>query len=236
MAIVDRIRQLTKQLYPTGRVFRMPIGGTFYKLHNALNKSEAKAYASSLSLLDSAIPDNANFSLEDANLWERRLGLITNQLVTLPLRILAIRNKMSKTRNIKARQHYSYMQGRLQAAGFNVYVYENIFPDGMGGYITKTPSEFSNEAFPNFGFQHGQKQHKQLNHGSSASYKIANSIYADEDNSFSIGSNYRCTFFIGAAIPGNWANVDKNRELEFRQLVLNLKGVHKIGFLLIHYV
>lgn len=236
MAIVDRIKQLTKQLYPTGRAFRMPLGGVFDKLHNALNKSEAKAYSASVSLLDSAIPDNDNFSVDDATDWERRFGLISNPTLSLSIRRLAIKNKMAKTRNIPARQHYLYMQGRLQAAGFNVYVYENRFSDGMGGYITKSPVVFSNEAYPISPYQYGQFQYGQVNYGGTPSNKIANSLSPSIDNSFNIGSSFRCTFFIGGVVPGDWANVDASRETEFRQLILNLKGVHKIGFLLIHYV
>jgi hypothetical protein len=64
---------------------------------------------------------------------------------------------------------------------------------------------------------------------------VANSLSASADSSFDIGENYRSTFFIGGEIPGTFADVDANRETEFRQLILKLKPSQTIAYLLINY-
>jgi len=122
-----RISHLTKRLYPKGRAFRIPFGSTIEKVHKGLAISESDAYASAVSLLDSILPDNDNFTTEDASNWERRLGLITNSATDLNSRKLAIERKMNHPGTIKARQNYMYLQGQLQDAGFNVFVHENRF-------------------------------------------------------------------------------------------------------------
>jgi hypothetical protein len=235
MAVVDKIKTLTSQLLPTGRAFWNKKGGSFDKLLSGLAASEARAYSDAVSILDSAIPDNANFTAEDATLWEIRLGLITNPLVSLSDRKLAIQRKMNHPGTIKARQNFRYLQEQLQAAGFDVYVYENRFPDGFGGYVTKSPTAFSLLPYPIRYNQHGDFQHGQTNHGGSYSNKIANSVNGSDDLSFSISPNLRSTFFIGGPTPGSWAVVDNNRQIEFRQLVLRIKPVQTVAFLLINF-
>src|SRR5688572_11845637 len=142
MEILDKIKSLTKQLYPTGRVFKMPVGGFFEKLHNGLAESENRAYEDAVSILDSALPDNDKFTSADASSWEKRLGLITNTSVSLDDRKLSIIRKMAHPGSVKGRQHYLYLQGQLQAAGFDLNVYENRYtnnglvdPINPGGLI-----------------------------------------------------------------------------------------------------
>jgi hypothetical protein len=120
--------KLTQRFYPKGRAFKIVSGSTKEKMHTALAESENTAYESGLAVLDSILPDNPNFTAEDATDWERRLGLITNQFVILSDRMLAIKRKMNHPGTIPARQHYKYIEGQLQAAGFNVIVTENRFP------------------------------------------------------------------------------------------------------------
>ncbi len=235
MAIIDKIKTLTKQLLPTGRAFWIPVGGDFEKLLDGLHASEARAYADAVSILDSALPDNDNFSTSDASAWERRLGLITNPLVSLADRKLAIKRKMAHPGTIKARQNYRYLEGQLQAAGFDVYVYENRFPDGFGGYNTESPSVFSLEPDPSVAIQHGDVQHGDSQHGGTLGNMISNSIDQTIDDIFVV-TNLRNTFFVGGPTPGSWADVDADRENEFRQLILKIKPVQTVGFLLIHYV
>lgn len=136
---LERIKKLTRNLYPRGRAFKMPYGGVFDKLHNALSVSENEALQSAVSILDSILPDNDNFTALDAADWERRLGLITNESLSLEIRKAAIRRKMNHPGTISARQHYLYLQGQLQAAGFDLYVFENRFPDYPDGYYTIDP-------------------------------------------------------------------------------------------------
>lgn len=234
MTTLEKISALTKQLLPTGRAFRLPVGGYFEKLMNGLHASEARAYADAVSILNSALPDNDNFSAADATAWERRLGLITNSLVSLADRKLAIKRKMAHPGLIPARQNYLYLQGQLQAAGFDVYVFENRFADYYEGYVTKTPNEFSLLPYPVAQVQHGQIQHGQVS-GQVFGNKIVNNINENYDNNFNIGSSYVSTFFIGAQTPGEWAVVDVNRKDEFRQLVLKIKPVQTVAYLLINF-
>ena len=226
------ILNLTKSLHPRGRAFRMPFGSIFERLTKALAISEDIAYNRALETLDFILPDNDNFSEEEADKWERRLGLITNTLTPLADRKLALLRKINHPGTIVARQHFLYLQGQLQSAGFDVFIHENRFPDGGGGFETKTPNELigiSGDAVHSPLVQHGQFQH-----GSGFSDKIANSIEASIDALFNIGNNFRSTFFIGGVNPGDFAFISASRELEFRQMVLRIKPVQSIAFIFIN--
>lgn len=235
MTVTEKIKALTLQLYPTGLAFRVKPGSNFDKLIDGLNASEARAYADALSILDSAIPDNVNFTADDATAWEIRLGLITNDLVPLSDRKLAIQRKMNHPGTIPARQNFHYLEGQLQAAGFDVYVYENRFPDGFGGYTTKTPTVFSLLPYPIRNVQYGEIQYGQGQYGGRWRNKVVNHIEESFDNAFGVGSNLRSTFFIGGSTPGSWVTVDVNRKDEFRQLILKIKPVQTVAFLLVYF-
>lgn len=238
MSISEKILLLTKQLYPTGRAFKMPSGGWFEKLHIGLAQSEVRAFNDALSIKDSMLPDNNNFSADDATDWERRLGLIYSPLTPLSDRKLAIKRKIQHPGLIKARQHYLYLQGQLRAAGFDVYVYENRFLVS-GIWVTKPATDFV------FGigttqFQHGEARHGQRQHGGTWANKIANHIDEEEDLIFNVGNNLRSTFFIAGSDINNpvtaIASVPLVRKKEFRQLILKLKPVQTVGYLLINYI
>jgi uncharacterized protein YmfQ (DUF2313 family) len=232
--IGDKILQLTRQLYPTGRAFKMPDGSYFEKLHKALAVSEEQAFNDARSVLDSAIPDNDNFTADDAKGWERRLGLITNEAVALSDRKLAIQRKYNHPGSIPARQNYRFLEKQLQDAGFDVYVYENRFPDGMGGFTTDTPESVSGVTGDLI--QYGQFQYGQSRYGVAKRNMIANYIDENIDWKFNVGSSLRATFFIGGNPIGSFADVDVNRKDEFRQLILKAKPVQCVGFLFINYV
>jgi hypothetical protein len=234
MNYFDTILQLTKQLYPTGRAFKMPGKGFSEKLHQALVASEARAYSDALSILDSALPDNENFSERDASDWERRYGLISNPAVLLEKRTQAIRRKMAHPGNIRARQSQLYIEGQLRAAGFDVYVFENMFPDGNGGYITKHPLTLIGVS-GGLNVQHGDIQHGDSQHGSIYGNVIVNYIDEELDRLFNI-VDLRGTFFIGGNPLGTFASVELSRKAEFRQLILKLKPAHLAGFLFVNYI
>lgn len=238
MALDETILKLTRQLYPTGRAFRMPMGGDAEKLHKALAQSESRAYADALSILKSLLPDNDDFTEDDASDWERRLGMITNPLVSLADRKLAIQRKMAFPGTIKARSNFRFLERELRAAGFDVYVYENRYPDGLGGYLTKTPAEAASVGYAQV--QHGQIQHGTARHGVRFINRIVNYIDDDRDSLFDVGTNFRSTFFIGGPLDLGGlittADVDVNRKPEFRQTILRIKPVQMVGFLIINYV
>lgn len=232
MSILSQIRALTAQLYPTGRAFG--VRGWLGGLHDALSLSEAQAYSDALGILDSILPDNPNFTAQDATDWERRLGLITNTSALLSTRMALIQRRMNHPGTIKARQHYLYVQGQLQAGGFPVYVYENRFPVG-GGYVTEDPAVVAGGG----GVVLNQLDLHQLGDaqlGGAWGALIANSIYAGVDASFDVGADQRSTFFIGGYPIGTYANIPAASEQAFRQLVLQLKPAQTVAYLFINYV
>jgi hypothetical protein len=234
MSVIERILKLTDQLYPSGRAFKFAKDSEFKKLHEGLALSEERAYNDALAILDSILPDNDNFSLDDAADWERRLGLITNLSVSLEDRKAAILRKMNHPGTIPARQHFLYLEGQLQSAGFDVFVFENKFPDGGGGIETRTPGVVSGTSGKLI--QHGPVNHGSTQHGKSFFDKVVNSINPDVDKLFDVGSNLRSTFFIGSDPVGDFANIDAEREAEFRQLILKIKPAQTVGYLFINYI
>lgn len=234
MTIAEKIIKLTRQLYPRGRAFWMPTDSLIERMHRALAISEAQAVADAMSILDSTIPDNNNFTADDATAWERRLGLITNSSVPLADRKLSIQRKMNHPGNVKARQSHLFLQKQLQDAGFDVYVFENRFPDGLGGYTTATPDSIAVGDFID-DVEHGEIEHGETDHGGFYNNLIANHIEALRDLGFAV-TDLRSTIFIGGTPVGSFANVDADREAEFRQIILKVKPAHITGFLFINYV
>lgn len=237
--ISNQLLALTKQLAPSGRAFRIAIGSYFEKLFIGLALSEERAYNDATSILNSLIPDNSFFTTQDADDWERRLGLITNEATPLSDRMLAIQRKMNYPGTISARAHYLYIQQQLQAAGFNVYVYENIFPDGMGNNLAKTFQQFTGSS-PLAFIQLNDEELNDFQLGDtfqqSGHYIVANYIDESLDQPFIIFPNYRCAFFIGGPTPGSFANIPVSRHDEFRQLILKLKQTQDIALLCIFYI
>lgn len=251
--ISNKISNLFKQLLPNGRAFYVPFDGWMEKLNTALggdgtNKmgTYERAYNDAVSVLDSILPDNDNFTdgtadplNNDCNDWERRLGLIQYGITSASTptrlqRMAAIAVKMAYPGSDRPRQSAGYLQDQLQAAGFNVFVYENIF---MPGGVTKTPAQILSSTYPSaiHGFtQHGQVQHGQL--PLKRVTKIANYIEESKDALFVIGSNYRSTFFIAGAAIDTFADVSIYRKAEFRQMILRLKPAHMCGFMFVNYI
>ena len=232
------ILDLTKRFYPKGRAFRVPVGGVIEKIHKGLAVTESEAYEACIGVLDSILPDNPNFTTEDATDWERRLGLITNVTLPLSTRKQAILRKMNHPGTIKARGHYLNLERELQAAGFNVYVHENRFLQ-LGQWVTKTPAEVAGAAIVGQAvhmFDGAYLEHGQVQHGGGFSEKIANSVDKNIDLPFDVGSNLRSTFFIGGQILGTFAQVNSSREVEFRQLVLKVKPAQTVAYPFINFV
>jgi hypothetical protein len=235
MTLKEKLLVLARQLYPSGRAYRMSEGGYLEGLHKALGMTEERAYNDFVSVLDNLLPDNANFSIDDATDWERRLGMITNISLSLDERKAAIYRKMNFPGGQPARQNKDFIQWQLQLAKFNVFIYENIFSDGMGGYISKQPLDITG-GVGGSEFQHGDFEHGTHEHGIYWGNIIANKINETEDNNFVIPNDLSATFFVGGATLGSFAAVDLNRKNEFRQLLLTLKPASTVGFLMINYV
>lgn len=224
---------LAMQLYPTGRAFSVLKNSVMDKLHLTLNRSFIRILDDCRLTLDSSIPDNNNFTIEDCDLWEYRFGMIVDSNLTLIQRREAIFRRMARGRNVKARQGRAYLEYQLRLAGFDVYVFENGFIEG-GVKVSKTPTQITSGLSTNV--QHGNEfQHGVgYQHGSTGSDIIANSIEPDE--SFSVGSNLFATFFIGGQVLGQMAEIPSKREREFRELVLKIKPCHLVAFTFINFV
>lgn len=236
MITIEKILQLSKSLYPRGRAFKIPEGSQLESLHIALGKSEVQAFNDASSVLYSILPDNSNFTVEDCRDWEHRLGMITNEAVSLSDRKSAIGRKISFPGVVKSRGHYLWLERQLRLAGFDVYVYENRFADYPSGYLTSPPEVVSVSTSFIDNFDYGEADYGEAEYGTIYFNLIANSITQIGDRFFNVGDNLKSTFFIGGPTIGSFANVDVNREKEFRQLILRTKPVQTIGFLFINYI
>ena len=227
-SIVSSFSDLSSQQYPTGRVWYMSENSNFKAFHEAINTSFARLIEDSNLSLDKMLPDNDNFDENDAELWEYRLGLITNINTDLELRKASIKRKLGHPNNVKARQSASYIEYQLQLAGFNVYLHENTLP-------YRTPSDIveisSNLIVHNDTLLHGNS----IIHGGESFDVIANSIEPNEQYSYGDDSNLWSTFFIGGPNLGDIATVPIDRQREFKELVIKLKPAHLTAFTFINY-
>lgn len=225
--IYDKIIKLSRQLLPSGRAFKMPIGGYFEGVIKGLSLSEERFYNDAESILDSQLPDNENFTADDATDWNVRLGMIVNPDVDLEDRKLAILRKLQFPGQAKARMSVTWLQSQIQAAGFDVYVYENLnnaSPESIYGDV----GQFNYVEFSEYEF--GETEF-----GKYYNNKIVNHIEEGADNSFDDGGTFRTSLIFGGPTTGTFATVNVNRKDEFRQLILRLKGTQYIGYLFINY-
>lgn len=228
MTVSERILKLVKQLYPTGRAWYMPSFGIFEALTLGLIPVKATAYDDCVSILDSILPDNDNFTEEDATDWERRYGMVINPDVPLSDRKQAIIRKMQFPGQAKARMSATYMQAQIQLAGFDVYVYENL--------IGQTPFDWSGASEILSDIEHGDDvEHGDIELGGYYNNKLVNHIKEGADDYFDDGGTFRTALFIGGSAAGSYANVSVDRKDEFRQLLLKLKGTTTICYLFIDY-
>jgi hypothetical protein len=198
------------------------------------------------SFLTSMLPDNPHFTDgtvdpndNDCDDWERRMGLtrygVTSATTpTTEQRKLAILAKMAYPGKVKARQSAGYLESCLRSAGFDVHVYENIFPGGT----VRRPSEILAEDVGYAG--HGLFGHGELGHGDTFELSgvtvIANYIDEAPDYYFAVDPTYRGTFYIAGPTVDVFASVPATRKREFRQMILRLKPEHLAGYLFINYV
>ena len=224
----DVFLTLNNILYPTGRAWQDFDGNILGRLHDALNASFLRLLEDAIGTINSTFPDTELFDLEDINLWEYRLGLISNQNVDIDLRRQAVLRKVAFPNNTQPRQSRTYIQHQLQLAGFNVSVIENTFP-------YKTADEV-------LGDIPGETQHaddvyhgNNLQHGIGQFDVIANS--KDLGEIFAVGGEEHlyATFFIvkfATLAPLTTTDIPTYREEEFRELVLKLKPAQTVAYVL----
>ena len=239
----------------TGAVFVIPKDGPREKLLNALSESETRVYNDALSIFDSILPDNDNFTVQDATDWEVRLGMINGSGVAFDERKAAIIRKMNHPGDIKARQSADYLEQSLHLANFNVYIHENlaglapqnalVLPANIArsGQRRSGDGARSGNVFTNFSsfFSTVRSGQRRSGDGVRSAQKtftnvLANHIDEDLDKNFSVGGFYKATFFVGGPVFGTTATVPIGRKEEFRQLILKIKPVHTVGYLFINYI
>lgn len=236
MSTQSKIKTLTAQLYPRGRAFRIPIGGIKDKLTDAINVSEAAAYDAGIDILDVILPDNDNFTADDAARWEEALGLITNDAVSLSDRMLAIKRKMNHPGEIPARQNWLYLEQQLQSAGFDVYVYENNFgglvlsPTDLLGNLITGLWDYGSDS------EYGEVEYGNPSAGSVWEDCVANYIDEIKDKWFDVGANLRNVFYISGPYIDQFADVPAERKDEFRQMILRIMPRQTVCFLFVNYI
>lgn len=232
----EDLMKLTGQLYPTGRAWYLPELGVFNKFHEALNVSLLRLIEDAFSMVDSSFPDNENFTEEDAELWEFKLGLVTNTNLTLDQRKVIILKKMSYPQNVNLRQSRAFIQQYLNDLGFNVGIYENIFYDEINNvYFRKLPNEIQSSSL--LESQHGGNfQHSNSSQHGSGNFDVIANSSNDEEYAFGGNENLYATFFIASPTDiSQRASIPLTRKTEFRETVLKLKPAHLIAFTFINY-
>lgn len=235
MTTVDKIVRLSKQLLPTGALWKMVGENYMHGLFRALAQEKGKFYEDAVSIQDTLLPDNPRFTTDDAEIWERVLKLPSNSSVSLEDRKAAIRRKMAGPGNQKARGHFLYLERQFQAAGFDVWVHENLFPAYPSGYTRVAP----NSLYGNANFispEYDDTYYGEPQYGGYYNNIIANSIDQDFDNYFDLGGSLAHTFFIGGEVLGTYTSIPAAREKEFRQLVLSQKQAQLVAFLFINLI
>lgn len=232
---LDKLLKVKKLLYPTGRAWRLFENNTLGEIHKAIAKTENKFWKDALSIKDSLLADNFNFTAEDAERWERRLGLPTNTNLSLQQRKLFIRRKFNHPGDIPGRQHPLYIQQQIQDAGFtNLYVHKNKFNG-----VAKSPQKV-------VGTVHGSSVHGGSVHGAGFGEVVIDYLdpvidenrYFDyiysKPSGFNFEPFYRKTFFI-ADQNLNYATIDSAKRRELRALILKLMPANMICFLITKY-
>jgi uncharacterized protein YmfQ (DUF2313 family) len=219
---INDILKLTKQLLPTGRAWKVPKGGYLEKLLSGLAESEARVDNFALSTLQRILPDNADFTADDAAEWERRLGLpVLPSYTNLAARKAIILRKYQFPAGKICRQNWRYIQDQLRLCGFDVYVHENL-----NGALSVT---YTNDFQHGFDTEHGVDTEM----GSSSIDLIANQIKKGE--TFDL-DNSRGVFFICGETYPNPGQVSPDLVETFRQLVLMMKPANSVAVLIINYV
>jgi len=260
------ISKITKQAYdtlvsmlPRGRAFNVPEGSVMDKLFRGIAKSFEKYQEDANFLKEQLSPLTEGFSTEDAKLWEERLWILTKtDNFDFDLRKEIILQRMRYPGKFLGRNSAAYMEFLLKDAGFgdNVRVFANRFSDGAGGIESLSPSFLDVSIFmddsgsaPEQAFMDDRTE-VAGNTSFMGRFGVAgivqlvlNTIAPDlGDDEIIIpipNDKLKYTFFISG---GNGIEVSdiliipKDRELEFRLLILTSKPAESLGILNVQYV
>jgi hypothetical protein len=226
-SLTDIFVGVVQELYPTGRAFYLQENGNLNLLHQAINRSFIRVVEDARLTIEGIFPLSDDFTINDAELWEFRLGLLNTGDLTLTERKEAILRKIAYPKNQKARQSKSFIETQLQLAGFNVFLYENTRPYRTPGDIIDLDLGVTQHGG---GTQHGAgTTHGSINFEVIANYPVVN-------ESYSVGGNLWATFFVGGPTLGEVAEIPQSRRLEFKELLLKLKPAHTVAFTFINFI
>lgn len=220
MINTNDILKLKRQLFPTGRAWKIPTDGDFEKMLLALSEQEVVAFNAGLNILNSVIPDNDDFTEADASAWESALSIAYTSENTLADRKLAIYRKMAFPSNVRGRQHKNYLEYQLRQAGFNVTIYEY---DDIKDKIKA--------------ISHAQGVHHSYNsrHGSlvlpNFTGMVINKIEQEDEPAITLTFEVlkNCIWITGADF--SFLPVLNSRNAEFRQIIMHMKPAATIAIL-----
>lgn len=215
-----------------GNVFNATFS-KFDKESKNIQKARLKSWARVLGdyhdVLWQILPDNDNFTVEDAINWERQYS-IDNSDKTLEERKEILLSRLTHPNGRKYRQTPEFLQEQLQSNGFDLYVHENREWDGSK-FVGVNPkaSLFGNIIFGEALFG---------NTGIDYNSVVKNYIDKETDGNIKLGVTGReaYLFFIGASVKNTFATVQKTRESELREIILKTKPMHSIAVLQINYI
>ena len=182
-----------------------------------------------LSIQDQRIPDNENFTSDDAENWERVFGIIPPAGSTLEDRKKVILSYWSIP-SYENRLTKDYLQEQLNIAGYDVQVVENRFYDPLSNtfkVLADNDSEFDSNTFDSFVFD---------GTGYDPTEILMNYIDPAKEDPINLNEfNANNVIFIGHPTEPR-ANIDISKKSQFRELILKYKPAHMACMIFVNYV
>lgn len=222
---------------PNGRAWRLyktnNDKNNIYKLFEAIGEIKAICYHKIMGIMSMLIPDNDNFTAEDATKWEDIMALDSN-ITDLDSRKQIIYQKMSQGGNSRYKLSAKYIEHQLQIAGFNVFIHENRV-------LNTTTNKYEWEDWSSYvtttSYQYGEVEYGDIEYGQQKTTGVlANYVDETKDEQFTIGSNHAYLFIVGGATLGTHASVDSTKKDALRKLILRLKPLNTACIMLVNFV
>jgi hypothetical protein len=234
---------------PTGRAWNGPVmTASFDGVGYEFNTAEENA-------TDIASIENILFN-DKLTAWQNVLGL--TPVGTLTEQNNDVVRKLRDTGGLRAQD----IEDSLQAAGFSVYVHTNHFAGTADQFLMGGSAQMGGAAYMTAPKIYGVDPRPYLNSysdfmmGRSASFMgsaymqatrqsdiVVNSILASDDEQYrsviaaaNSQIEWQYILFIGGQTFGTSADVDTDRESEFRRLILELKPLGMMVILLVNYL
>ena len=233
------------------------------RLADAKLKIFDEAYSEIMGILNTILPDNAEFNEQDILNWERVLQIPQN-ISDLNDRKLRIYRQLTFPNGIVERSYYEFMQDQIRSAGFDIYIIENRFWNGSEFEVVD-PDTIATQDVELGLVELGVYELGGEIPGTDYTGIIANTVNETIDDNFFLaplpdlpelgvyelgefelggfeapGLPYEIqlqeSFFIGGKTFPSIVDVPINRKEELKQLVLKFKPVQTIAFEYINYI